>query len=175
MSPGFGAEQLLTFTASVPTAVYATPQRSRSSRTPPDSSKPSRRTARDDDDDVPVTGRGGGAWFNIVDRPVPPNTTPPGVPNRFVRANYFQVMGIPIRQGPRVRRRRSPGGARSVIISESVARRFFANEDPIGRHIFMGAPDNRVVARIGDRRRRGGRQADWPGRGGDPKRSISRT
>ena len=148
VSPGFGAEQLLTFTASVPTAVYATPPErlsffenaARQLEAIPGVRAVTMTTT------LPVTGRGGGAWFNIVDRPVPPNTTPPGVPNRFVRANYFQVMGIPIVKGRGFDGGDRPGGARSVIISESVARRFFANEDPIGRHIFMGAPDNRVVA-----------------------------
>ena len=32
-----------------------------------------------------------------------------------------------------------------MVVSESVARRFYPGEDPIGRHVYMGAPDNRVV------------------------------
>jgi putative ABC transport system permease protein len=36
-------------------------------------------------------------------------------------------------------------GRPAVVVSESVARRFFAGEDPIGKRIYMGAPDNRVV------------------------------
>ena len=30
-------------------------------------------------------------------------------------------------------------------MSESIARRFFSGEDPLGKRIFMGAPDNRVI------------------------------
>ena len=148
VSPGFGVEQLLTFTTSVPAAVYETPAErasffenaARHLEAIPGVRAVTMTTT------LPVTGRGNGAWFNIVDRPLPPNETPPSVPNRFVRANYFQVMGIPLVKGRVFDDGDRPGGARSVIISESVARHFFPDADPIGRHIFMGAPDNRVVA-----------------------------
>jgi len=146
--PGFAADRLLTFTASVPTAVYGAPSErlsffenaARQLEAVPGVRAVTMTTT------LPVTGRGSGACFNIVDRPLPPNETPPGVPNRFVRANYFQVMGIPLRKGRLFDDGDRPGGTRAVIISESVARRFFADIDPIGRRIFMGAPDNRVVA-----------------------------
>jgi putative ABC transport system permease protein len=146
--PGFATERLLTFTASVPTAVYGTPsERLAFFETAAGQleSIPGVRAVTMATT-LPVTGRGSGAWFNIVDRPLPPNETPPGVPNRFVRANYFQVMGVALRRGRFFDDGDRPGGTRAVIISESVARRFFADVDPIGRRIYMGAPDNRVVA-----------------------------
>jgi predicted permease len=94
---------------------------------------------------LPVTGRGNGAWFNIVDRPWPAGQTPPGVPNRVVRANYFQAMGIPVLRGRGFAPEDGRDGHHAVVISESVARRFFPDVDPIGQRIYMGAPDNRVV------------------------------
>jgi putative ABC transport system permease protein len=146
--PGFVADRLLTFTASIPTAVYDTPSERLSffeTAAGQLESLPGVRAVTMTTT-LPVTGRGNGAWFNIVDRPLPPNETPPGVPNRFVRANYFQVMGIALRKGRFFDDGDRPDGTRAVIISESVARRFFPDSDPIGGRIYMGAPDNRVVA-----------------------------
>jgi predicted permease len=94
---------------------------------------------------VPVAGRGNGAWFNRVDRPWPADQTPPGVPNRLVRANYFEVLGIPLRSGRGFTPDDGGEGRRVVIISESIARRFYPGENPLGKRIFMGAPDNRVI------------------------------
>ncbi len=147
MPPGFAAERLLTFTASVPTTTYRTgPERAAFferaataiARLPGVEAVTFTTT-------LPVAGRGSGAWFNMIDRPVPADQTPPAVPNRFVRANYFEALGIPLRRGRTFTDRDGRDGAYVVVISESVARRFYADRDPIGRRIFMGAPDNRVV------------------------------
>jgi hypothetical protein len=48
---------------------------------------------------APVTGRGTGAWFNILARPVAPGSTPPGVPDRVITAGYFKTMQIPLVRG----------------------------------------------------------------------------
>ncbi len=145
--PGFATDGLLTFTASIPTTTY---------RTPAERSAFFERAATELESlpgvrsvtmttTLPVAGRGNGAWFNIVDRPLPPNETPPGVPNRVVRANYFESLGIPVLKGRASGIGDGLDGTRAVVISESVARRFFPDVDPIGRVIYMGASDNRVV------------------------------
>jgi putative ABC transport system permease protein len=144
--PGFEAERLLTFTASVPPTYRADSDRAAFfERAATELERlPGVRTVTLTTT-VPVAGRGNGAWFNRVDRPWPADQTPPGVPNRVVRANYFEALGIPLRQGRTFTTADGLAGPRVVIISESVARRFFAGEDPIGRRIYMGAPDNRVI------------------------------
>jgi putative ABC transport system permease protein len=145
--PGFRTDRLLTFTASVPTATYRTPadraaffERAASElATIPGVETVTLTTT------LPVAGRGNGAWFNIVERPWPSSQTPPGVPNRVVRANYFDVLGIPLRRGRTFTAADGLHGTRAVVISESVARRFFPDSDPLGQHIYMGTSDNRVV------------------------------
>jgi putative ABC transport system permease protein len=81
----------------------------------------------------------------MIDRPWPPDQTPPGVANRVVRANYFQALGIPLLRGRHFTLDDRLDGTRAVIISEAVARRFWPNDDPLGHRIYLGAPDNRVV------------------------------
>jgi putative ABC transport system permease protein len=67
------------------------------------------------------------------------------VPNRVVRANYFEAMGVPLRSGSTFTAADGGAGRQVVVVSESIVRRFFPGDDPRGKRIFMGAPDNRVV------------------------------
>jgi putative ABC transport system permease protein len=68
--------------------------------------------------------------------------TPPGKPGQepsaeinVVSLNYFHVMGMPILQGRAFGAEDIAGRPRSIIIDESLAKRFFPNVDPIGQHI----------------------------------------
>src|SRR5262249_32825678 len=60
---------------------------------------------------------------------------------------YFSVMGIP----PRRRRLFIEAEAFSspavTLISEALARRYFPNENPLGRHLTFGFPVNGIVSR----------------------------
>jgi predicted permease len=96
---------------------------------------------------VPVAGRGTGAWFNDLGRPWPPGTTPPAVPYRVITPGYFRVLGIPLVRGRLLRESDGLGATPSVVVSESVARRFWPSSDPIGSEIYLGAPDNKLFDR----------------------------
>jgi putative ABC transport system permease protein len=99
---------------------------------------------------VPIAGRGTGAWFNILARPVPAGTTPPSVPYRVITPEYFRALQIPLVRGRVLTERDTAQGTPSVVISESVAKRFWptpADGDPIGAEIYLGAPDNRLFER----------------------------
>jgi putative ABC transport system permease protein len=145
--PGFRTDRLLTFSASVPVATYRTAaersaffeRAATELETLPGVESVTLTTT------LPVAGRGNGAWFNIIERPWPASETPPGVPNRVVRANYFESLGIPLRRGRTFTAADGLHGAHAVVVSESVARRFFRDSDAIGHHIYMGTADNRVV------------------------------
>jgi putative ABC transport system permease protein len=145
--PGFRTDRLLTFTASVPTANYRSPAQraafferaATELQALPGVDSVTMTTT------LPVAGRGNGAWFNIIERPWPAAQTPPGVPNRVVRANYFESLGIPLVRGRTFTSSDGLHGTRAVVVSESVARRFFTDRDAIGQHIYMGTSDNRVV------------------------------
>jgi putative ABC transport system permease protein len=93
---------------------------------------------------LPVTRRGNGAWFNVLAKPLPPGQTPPGVAYRVVAPDYLQVMGIPLLRGRHLTPQDRLDGVRGVVISESVARRFWPHEEALGERIYLGAPDNRL-------------------------------
>lgn len=94
---------------------------------------------------LPVAGRGTGAWFNMLDRPVPATQTPPAEPYRIVSDDTLQVLGIPLLRGRYFTPNDGRDGSRAVIISESVARRYWPGGDALGKMIYLGAPKDRVV------------------------------
>jgi predicted permease len=96
---------------------------------------------------APVAGRGTGAWFNDLARPWPAGTTPPAVPYRVVTTGYFRTLQVPLVRGRLLRDGDGLGQTPSVVISESVARRFWPTSDPIGSEIYLGAPDNKLFDR----------------------------
>jgi len=56
--------------------------------------------------------------------------------------NYFRVMNIALRQGRLLRDTDGAGAPDVAVISESLARRYFAGENPVGRHIKVGGMDS---------------------------------
>ena len=60
---------------------------------------------------------------------------------------YFSVMGIPLRRGRLFSEYDSSSSAPVALISEALAKRYFPNEDPIGRHLTFGFPVNGVASR----------------------------
>jgi macrolide transport system ATP-binding/permease protein len=56
----------------------------------------------------------------------------------FVSAAYFQTLGLRITRGRGFTEQEAQANAPVVVISESTARRFWPNENPIGKHIGVG-------------------------------------
>ncbi len=93
---------------------------------------------------LPITGRGGGAWFNRIDRPLPAGVQPTGEVYRVITPEYFSTVGIPLRAGRFLStqdRRESP----AVVVNDALAKKYYPNENPLGKEIYLGAPDNRVI------------------------------
>jgi putative ABC transport system permease protein len=53
----------------------------------------------------------------------------------FVSADYFQTLGLRITLGRGFTEQEAQSNAPVALVSESTARRFWPNEDPIGKHI----------------------------------------
>jgi putative ABC transport system permease protein len=89
----------------------------------------------------------------IEGRPVPA-AEQPEVQFRRAMHNFFETMGIPIRRGRSFNQDDGPTAPPVAVINETMARRLFPNQDPIGQHIRMGpspsGPWTTIIGIIGD-------------------------
>jgi putative ABC transport system permease protein len=92
--------------------------------------------------------------FTIEGRPAVPNQIPPIAYLVRVSQDYFRTFGIPLRRGRFFNAADSSDAPLVTIISETMARRFFPDEDPIGKRINTadeGQPAWRqIVGVVGD-------------------------
>jgi predicted permease len=104
-------------------------------------------------DDLPLNGGGSHQPFTIEGRPAPPMSEQPEVDVRVISPGYIRAMHIPILRGRDLTDSDVAGRPGAVLISDSLARRFWPNEDPIGRHITLTFfPDfaREIVGIVGD-------------------------
>ena len=104
-------------------------------------------------DDLPLDGGGSHQPFSIEGRPVRQMSDQPEVDVRLISPGYIHAMHIPILRGRDLSDADVAGRPGAVLISDSLARRFWPNEDPIGRHLTLTFfPDivREVVGIVGD-------------------------
>jgi putative ABC transport system permease protein len=73
--------------------------------------------------------------FGIAGRPDPEPTQWPELEWQMVSPDYFKAAGIPILLGRAFSDQDGPDKDKVVIINESIAKRFFPGEDPIGKQL----------------------------------------
>ena len=83
---------------------------------------------------LPLSGSGTNGSFVIEGREWAAGERPLA-DKRLAGVGYFQVMGIPIVRGRAFEARDDEGAPLAAIVSESFARRFFPDQDPIGKRI----------------------------------------
>ncbi|HZS47623.1 MAG TPA: ABC transporter permease [Blastocatellia bacterium] len=73
---------------------------------------------------------------------------------RTISPDYFKAMQIPLKSGRFFNRSDSAETPKVIIVNESMAKRYWPNEDPVGKHISTGAfgSDNSmtIVGVVGD-------------------------
>jgi predicted permease len=84
----------------------------------------------------------GGRTFSIVGHPAPGER--PFVGFNEVSPSYFRTMRIPLKKGRFFDERDTTNAPWVVIISETTANRYFANDDPIGQQILLHYTFNEV-------------------------------
>src|SRR5215204_6233686 len=84
---------------------------------------------------MPFSGAEIGGDFRIEGRGVPELGQEPVANVRNVTSAYFQTIGIPLLKGRYFSEQDQRGDVGTAIVNETFAKRYFANEDPIGKRI----------------------------------------
>jgi predicted permease len=102
---------------------------------------------------VPGEGYGGDSGFWIAEHPpLPSGQFQLGIV-RWVDPEYFAALGIPLLEGQTFHENQRLDHADEVIVSESLVRKYFSGEDPIGQHLLtIGRRSFKVVGVAGDTR-----------------------
>jgi putative ABC transport system permease protein len=74
---------------------------------------------------------------------------------RFATPGFFAAMGIPLRQGREIGETDTVNQPFVAVVSESLARQYFPNENPIGKHFQMALSERTIVGVVADIRVRG--------------------
>jgi putative ABC transport system permease protein len=103
--------------------------------------------------------RGSATCSLMVERhPVPPGVLP-AVHCMGARGSYFEALRVPLVRGRFFGETDLPGNPVAVLINETMARRFWPGEDPVGQRLRLGpdpaTPWETVVGVVGDMRYEG--------------------
>ncbi len=97
---------------------------------------------------LPFSGNGGTAAITLPDREAPPKGMEPEVYFNTAMPNYFTTIGIPLLQGRLFGNEDQANTPAVVVINQTMARRFWPNQDPLGKQIKL-AEDGSTVTVIG--------------------------
>jgi putative ABC transport system permease protein len=89
---------------------------------------------------LPFTG-GSVFAFSIEGRPAAPPGQEPDAEYRVVTPSYFETMGMTLVRGSAFTEQHTANSPAVTIISETLARKHFQGEDPIGKRINTGNPE----------------------------------
>ena len=88
---------------------------------------------------LPLTGDGDVVTtFTIENRPAPPEGQEPRAAWSAITPDYFRTLHIPLLKGQEFTEANKKGTPGRIIISDTMARQHFPNEDPIGQQIALG-------------------------------------
>ncbi len=95
--------------------------------------------------------------LNVEGRRRLPDGAGSSVAWRYITPGYFRALGVPIRRGRGFGEQDRTPGARSIVLSQSLANRLFREQDPIGKRIFQNARGewHTVIGVVGDVRNNG--------------------
>ena len=99
---------------------------------------------------VPLTGSGVSISMTIEGRPLP--ARPEDTPNvflRFVSADYFRTLGVRVARGRPFTTADAANTAAVAIVNETAAKRYWPDQDPLGRQFRLDDDRNGVVEIVG--------------------------
>ena len=89
---------------------------------------------------IPLVSQGDSVGFSIEGRPEPAAGQIPIAVTRVISPHYFSTMGIQLLQGRQFNEQDRADTPRTVVINETMARRYWPGEDPLGKRITTGSP-----------------------------------
>jgi len=92
---------------------------------------------------LPINGSRWGSIFIAADKPEPPRGQLPDAAMIPVSANYFETMGIRLLKGRVFASTDTAETPKVTVINETLARRIWPGENPIGKRLKQGYPENR--------------------------------
>jgi putative ABC transport system permease protein len=100
---------------------------------------------------LPLQNSGWFGGFTILGRAPETDARMPRAELRYVSPGYFLALGIPIRRGRAFSDRDTNDAPLVILVNETLARRYFSNEDPVGQRTDRGI----IVGVVGDVRQAG--------------------
>jgi putative ABC transport system permease protein len=106
-------------------------------------------------DSLPPDRQGDADTFAIEGQPLAPGEINPIVSDVVISADYFRTLGVPLIRGRYFDEHDTADSAPVAIVSESMARRFFKNSDPLGLRLMQSGPGSgvnwmKIVGIVGD-------------------------
>jgi putative ABC transport system permease protein len=121
---------------------------------------------------LPLSGMAFDISFEVLGRPPVPPQDQPSMQIRVATPSYFSTIGIPVKRGRAFTEADRANSKQVVLITESAARQYFPNEDPIGKSIRLGwgkrvkgqrlRGGGEIVGIVGDVKEEGLASADAP-------------
>ena len=139
VNPGFDSDHVITMFVSIPSTKFSTPQQQISfydrvlERV---RALPGVQSAGVIDA-LPLTGGGSHQPVQIEGRPVQAMADQPEVDVRLISPGYVKAMHIPLLRGRDFDDSDVAGRPGTILISQSMAKQFWPNEDPIGKRLTM--------------------------------------
>ncbi|HEY2819543.1 MAG TPA: ABC transporter permease [Candidatus Acidoferrum sp.] len=108
--------------------------------------------------------------FSVLGRPPVPENNRPNAGYSEVTPGYFELFRIPLRSGRFLNERDNASGPPVVVINETLARKTFPNEDPLGKQIRLRYDDfpveenraRQIVGVVGDVKNLGAGRDTFP-------------
>ena len=101
---------------------------------------------------VPGSGYWGDGGFLVAEHPPLPLGQVQYAITRWADPKYFAALGIPLLRGQTFDANQRLDKADVVIVSESFARQYFGDEDPLGKHLLKFGHAHKIVGIVGDTR-----------------------
>jgi putative ABC transport system permease protein len=101
---------------------------------------------------LPLEGNAG-RGFQIEGRPAADRANMPNADYSPACPNYFHTLGVPVLKGREFTHQDTVTSPGVILVNETMAHRWWENEDPIGRAIRLGGPDGprlTIVGIVGD-------------------------